>query len=302
MKILNKLYLASALLASLTATMMLSGCKGSEQPKAKIQRQRVGGGTVASPIARKSPGTSTPHPASPSPAPTTTAAGGLSAPANAIKVSSLQALGNWKEQHDDGTPGSSTGSMSMTGSPAKSGNARRFVTSFSNFGGHRYSASIADDVNAKNFLYDGWVFLENTTGTVANIEMDLNQVTSNGLTIIFGFQCGKWSGTWDYTANKGTAASPDDTWIHSSAACNPTKWAQNTWHHVQIRYSRDDSGYVTYQSVALDGAVQNINERVFSAFELGWAPTILTNFQIDGATSGGGSSTVYLDSLALYRW
>jgi hypothetical protein len=225
-----------------------------------------------------------------------------SAPSNAIKVGALQALSNWASQHDAGTSGTSAGSMSMASSPAKSGNARKFVTSFTNYGGHRYTASIADDVNAKNFLFDGWILLENTASTVANIEMDLNQVMSNGLTVIFGVQCDKWSGTWDYTANKGTAAAPIDTWVHSVAKCSPANWAQNTWHHIQIRYSRDDSGYVTYQSVALDGAVQTINAKVFSAFKLGWAPTILTNFQIDGAISGSGKSTIYLDDLALYRW
>ncbi|UWZ82606.1 hypothetical protein [Occallatibacter riparius] len=228
--------------------------------------------------------------------------GALSAPSYATKVSSLQTLSSWKSKHDAGTTGTSSGTMSMTGSPSKSGNARKFFTSFTNYGGQRYSVSIADDVNAKNFLYDGWIFLHNTATTVSNIEMDVNQVMSNGLTVIFGFQCSKWTGTWDYTANKGSASYPKDAWIHSAAKCNPTKWAQNTWHHVQIRYSRDSSGYVTYQSVALDGAVQSINAKVFSAFKLGWAPTILTNFQIGGALSGSGSSTAYLDNLALYRW
>jgi hypothetical protein len=232
----------------------------------------------------------------------TSGSGALSAPSTATRVSALQTLGNWKSKHDAGTPGSSSGAMSMAGSPSKSGNARKFFTSFSNYGGQRYMASIADDVNARNFLYDGWIFLQNTAGTVANIEMDLNQVMSNGLTVIFGFQCDKWSGTWDYTANKGTASSPKDTWVHSAAKCSPTNWAQNTWHHVQIKYSRDDSGYVTYQSVALDGAVQTINAKVFSAFKLGWAPAIVTNFQVDGALSGSGSSTVYLDNFTIYRW
>jgi hypothetical protein len=228
--------------------------------------------------------------------------GALSAPSNAVKVSALQTLSNWKSEHDPGTSGSSTGAMSMAGSPSKSGNARKFFTSYKNYGGHRYMASIADDESAKNFLYDGWVFLQNTASTVANIELDLNQVMSNGLTVIFGFQCDKWSGTWDYTANKGTASSPIDTWVQSSAKCSPSKWAQNTRHHVQIKYSRDDSGYVTYQAVALDGTVQTINAKVFSAFKLGWAPAILTNFQVDGSLSGSGSSTVYIDNLAIYRW
>jgi hypothetical protein len=225
-----------------------------------------------------------------------------SVPSYAVKIGAIQALGNWKGTHDGGTPGSSSGSMAMTGSPSKSGNARKFYTAYSNYGGERYMATLTDDVNAKNFLYDGWIYLHNTASTVANIEMDLNQVMSNGLTVIFGFQCDGWSGTWDYTANRGTASSPRDNWVHSAAKCNPRTWAQNAWHHVQIRYSRDSSGYVTYQNVTLDGVQQAINAKVYSAFALGWGQTILTNFQVDGATSGSGSSTVYLDNLTLYRW
>jgi hypothetical protein len=45
-----------------------------------------------------------------------------------------------------------------------------------------------------------------------------------------------------------------------------------------------------------------INATVPSAFALGWAPTILTNFQVDGETAAAGSSTVYLDQLTVYRW
>jgi len=39
-----------------------------------------------------------------------------------------------------------------------------------------------------------------------------------------------------------------------------------------------------------------------SAFALGWGPTLLTNFQVDSATSGKSSSTVYLDELTISRW
>jgi hypothetical protein len=41
--------------------------------------------------------------------------------------------------------------------------------------------------------------------------MDMNQVMPNGQIVIFGFQCDGWSGTWDYTANKGTLEKPIDT-------------------------------------------------------------------------------------------
>jgi hypothetical protein len=71
---------------------------------------------------------------------------------------------------------------------------------------------------------------------------------------------------------------------------------------VQISYSRDDSGNVTYHSVRLDGVESPINATVPGAFSLGWATgTLVANFQVDG-TSGSGSSTLYADNLTLYRW
>jgi hypothetical protein len=228
--------------------------------------------------------------------------GGPSIPSTATVVSDLEALTNWKGEHDAGTPGTTTGTMSMTSSPAKSGNARKFYTTFTKYGGHRYITSITDDYSAKNFVYDGWVFLQNTANTVANLEMDVNQVMSNGLTVIFGVQCDGWSGTWDYTANLGTPTAPKDKWIHSNAACNPRKWTQNKWHHIQLSYARDSYGTVSYNAVWLDGVKQVIGAKVKSAFALGWEPTLLTNFQVDGALSTSGSSTVYVDKLALYRW
>ena len=228
--------------------------------------------------------------------------GGPTVPSNAIKLTSLQALTNWKSEHDAGTPGTASGSMSIASSPSKSGNARKFVTKFSSYGGERYSTSFADDVSAKNFVYDAWVFLNNTTTTMANLEMDMNQVMANGWTIIFGFQCDGWSKTWDYTANLGTPASPKDKWLHSTAACDPKKWKQNAWHHVQVSYSRDDYGYVTYNAVWLDGVKQTIGKKVKSAFALGWAPRLVTNIQLDSALSGSGSATVYFDNMAIYRW
>jgi hypothetical protein len=79
------------------------------------------------------------------------------------------------------------------------------------------------------------------------------------------------------------------------------QWSVGIWHHVQISYSRDDSGNVIYNAVALDGVVSNINATVPSSFALGWTPTLLTNFEVDGRGSSG-SSTVYLNDLTIYSW
>jgi len=221
---------------------------------------------------------------------------------DAVSVSSIQSLGNWKAINDSVVGGTATGAMSVVNTPAMSGFTRKFVTSYSNYGGERYSVSFGDDTTATHFLYDAWVYLQGPSTSIANVEMDMNQVMPNGETVIYGVQCDGWYGTWDYTANKGTPQKPVDTWLHSKVPCNPRAWSTNSWHHVQISYSRNDSGTVTYQSVWLDGVQGSINATVPSAFALGWSPTLLTNFQVDSYTTASATSAVYLDNLTISRW
>lgn len=223
-------------------------------------------------------------------------------PSNATNVSAIQNLSTWTNIHDAGTPGTSTGWTGTGNSPSLSGSARQFVTNFTNYGGHRYSTRVNDNTSFHNFVYDTYVYVQYTVNGIANIEMDLNQVIANGWTVIMGFQCDHWSGTWDYTANTGSATSPVDNWVHTGAACDPKKWAANAWHHVQIAYSRTDDGHVTYRYVSLDGVKQTLNATVFSGFALGWAPTMLTNFQIDGDTPASGTTHVFMDNLTLSEW
>jgi len=223
-------------------------------------------------------------------------------PSDAVSVSGVQTLNTWQAVNDTGTgSGSSTGTMSIISSPSMSGAARAFSTTFTNYAGERYYATFGADTQATNFLYDGYVYIAGSSAGIANIEMDLNQVMPNGQTVIFGFQCDGWSLTWDYTANQGTPQAPADAWVHSNQPCNPRTWSVNAWHNVQITYSRDQYGNVTYGSVWLDGVEQDINATVPSAFALGWDPTLLTNFQVDGY-GASGSSNVYLDNLTIYRW
>jgi hypothetical protein len=223
-------------------------------------------------------------------------------PSGAESTSGLQILSNWVAQHDEGGGGGSIGSMSLVNSPSRSGNARKFVSNYSNYGDQRFDVLFGDDTTSTNFFYDVWIYLPYPSTSIANLEMDMNQVMPNGETVIYGFQCDGWSGTWDFTANSGTPTRPVDAWLHSKASCNPRQWITNTWHHVQVSYSRDGSGNVTYQSVWLDGAQSALNVTVPSAFALGWAPALLTNFQIDGSTPANAIATAYVDDLTIYRW
>jgi hypothetical protein len=223
-------------------------------------------------------------------------------PSDAISVSSLQTLGNWVAQNDGASAGSSSGSMSVISAPSLSGDARKFTSNYTDYGDQRFDVLFGDDTSSTNFFYDAWIYLPSPSTSIANLELDMNQVMSNGQTVIFGFQCDGWSGTWDYTANNGTPTAPIDAWLHTKAPCNPRQWSTNTWHHVQISYSRDDSGNVTYQSVWFDGAQSVLNVTAPSAFALGWAPTLLTNLQVDGFLAASGTATVYVDNLTIYRW
>jgi hypothetical protein len=223
-------------------------------------------------------------------------------PSDAVSNGGLQTLSSWVGINDSAAAGYSSGWTSLMNSPSRSGNARKFVSNYSNYGDLRFETSFGDDTTSTNFFYDAWIYLPYPSTSVANLEMDVNQVMQNGETVIFGFQCDGWSGTWDYTANKGTPQKPIDTWLHTHAGCNPRAWSTNTWHHVQVSFSRDDSGNVTYKAVWLDGAESALNVTAPSAFALGWAPTLLTNFQIDGALGTSGTAAAYLDDLTIYRW
>ena len=214
-------------------------------------------------------------------------------PTNAIAASDLQGLDTWIFSHDPGTPGASVGATSLLSTPSLSGNARQFATSYTNAGGEIYSVAYANDTTSMNFVYDGWVWIE-AGSTIANLELDSNQVTQDGQTVIYGFQCSGYSQRWEYSA----AAK----WVSSSQPCNLSNWKTNAWHHVQISYSRDNSGNVTYHSVWLDGNEQVIDATAASSFALGWQVGVVqTQFQLDGLGASGGS-TVSLDKLTIYRW
>ncbi|MFP5227103.1 MAG: hypothetical protein ACLGXA_05695 [Acidobacteriota bacterium] len=221
-------------------------------------------------------------------------------PSSAISVANIDNLANWLNSNDSAAQGSSNGSSWLVGSPSRTGSAREFVTNFWNNGNERYYVSFGDDTSSTNFLYDTWVYVQAPSTSLANVEMDMNQTMPNGQTAIFGFQCDGWNSTWDYTKNAGTPQNPQDVWVKTNQYCNPRTWSTNTWHHVQVAYSRDSSGNITYQTVWLDDQPQTINVTVNSAFALGWAPSLLTNFQVDGI--GNGQAVVYMDNLTIYRW
>jgi hypothetical protein len=222
-------------------------------------------------------------------------------PADAIAANHLERLDGWFAAHDSSGDGNSGGEMSMVASPSRSGSARQFVTTYSDSGDERYSVFFGKESDSTHFLYDGWVYLDDSASQIANLELDVNQTMQNGQTVIFGIQCDGYANRWDYTENLGTPEQPRGNWTRTNAACNPRKWSRNQWHHIQFTYSRDDAGQVTYGSIYLDGTESPINATVLGAHALGWRPNLSTNFQVDGR-GNGGTITAYLDDLTIYRW
>jgi Chitobiase/beta-hexosaminidase C-terminal domain len=230
-----------------------------------------------------------------------TAPKGPTIPPNAISQTQVQLLPNWRIKHDPATPGTATGAMAVVSDPSLSGQAEQFYTTFTGSGGELYSLTYGNDSAPQNFVYDAQVWIDEGT-QIANLEMDNNQVIPNGDTVIYAFQCSGNANVWEYSSNAGTPTAPVVKWLRSTAPCNPANWTTNVWHHVQISYSRDDAGNVTYHSAWLDGVESPINQTVNSDFTLGWAAgTLITNFQVDGA-GASGSATLYLDNLTIYRW
>lgn len=221
-----------------------------------------------------------------------------SLPSYAIPSANLDGIGGWSAEHDAGTPGTSRGSMAYPAKTPLYDDARKFYMTYTNHGGERWHVSFANNPSSTHFVLDTYLYVVNPT-QMANLEIDLNQVMSNGETVIYGTQCSRYSKTWEYTVESWGAH-----WRSSGIACNPLTWAANTWHHIQVGYHRNSSGIVTHDWVNFDGAHHVFNSATGSgALKLGWVKgTLLVNFQIDGENKSSGSVTAYIHKMTFYHW
>ena len=219
-------------------------------------------------------------------------------PSDAQSSGDLSASSHWTWTHDSATPGSAVASSEFpVGSPSLDGKAREYYMSYSNKGGERFSLTFDHNTEVTHFVYDTYVYIDDPT-QLANLELDMNQVMSDGKTVIYAFQCSGNSGAWEYSTISGN--SPH--WHSTGLACSPKKWSANTWHHVQIASHRNSSGEVTYDWVNLDGDYKQVNKSGNGAEDLHWSiGDLILNFQLDGADSRG-SVKMYSDKLTIYYW
>jgi hypothetical protein len=219
-------------------------------------------------------------------------------PSNAQSSGDLSASSKWFWSHDSATPGSAVASSEYpVSNPSLDGKAREYSMSYSNKGGERFSLTFGHNTEATHFVYDTYVYI-NEPSQLANLEMDMNQVISDGKTVIYAFQCSGNSGAWEYSTISGN--SPH--WHSTGLACSPKKWSANTWHHIQIASHRNSSGDVTYDWVNFDGDYKQVNKSGNGAVDLHWSIGDLNlNFQLDGAESRG-SVKIYSDKLTILYW
>ena len=211
----------------------------------------------------------------------------------------LDQSSNWLWEHDNGTPGSSTGQLTFNvTNPSLDRSATQFLVAYSHYGGERFHLLFGSDAAATYFIYDTYVYVVDPK-QVQNLELDVDQVTANGETIVYGTQCSSVSGTWEYTYVTGGRG----YWKPSNIPCDPRNWAPNRWHHIQIQMHRVGD-VVTHDWVKFDNDRLRFftNATAPSGLFLNWTPgVLLINFQVDGASANSGTIQGYFDRLQTWR-
>ena len=144
-----------------------------------------------------------------------------------------------------------------------------------------------------HFLEDFWIYTDNTDGVQA-FEYDPDWYV-NGYKFDMSIQCnyagGKIWRVWDSLNNQWVAVSP----------ALPCGWSVNTWHHVQLYVTGNLANHTyTYQTLVIDGNATVLNA-TYSALSNGWGPTIGTEAQLDGNSSGIAIHE-WIDNMTLTVW
>ena len=142
-----------------------------------------------------------------------------------------------------------------------------------------------------NFTLDSYAYVTNLSVT-QSLEFDVNWYM-NGVGMEWGTQCDHLAdGAWDIWDNVNAK------WFSSGVPCVLNNAA---WNHVVVQVQREPNNDLLYQTITVNGVVNNINQTV-APFPVpsGWYG-MTVNYQMDG-NSKQSAYTTYLDKANLTYW
>jgi hypothetical protein len=263
----------------------LAGCGRAQSPQSAIVQTSSGSTTSSS-----SSGLTSGVPSTVLPTP----------PAAATVFSDIQSVpitGDCNEASCAGGSGVSTYSDEINRTtPSLSGASLEIVSEGANANALFYWHNSDDAAlvgSVSNFLEDFWIYTDGTDGVQA-FEYDPDWYVQ-GYKYDMSVQCdyadGKMWRLWDSLDNKWVAVSPT----------LPCGWSLNTWHHVQLYVTGNLANHTyTYQTLVIDGT-PTVLATTYSALYNGWGPTIGTEIQLDGNSSGAAIHE-WIDNMTLTVW
>lgn len=142
-----------------------------------------------------------------------------------------------------------------------------------------------------NFTLDTDVYVTNLAVT-QSLELDINWY-ADGIGMEWGTQCNHLGDqSWDIWDNVNAH------WFSTGVACNLNNAA---WNHVVIQVQREPNNDLLYQTITVNGVVNNINQTVppFPVPQVWYGMTV--NYQMDG-NSKQSANTTYLDNTNFTYW
>jgi hypothetical protein len=142
-----------------------------------------------------------------------------------------------------------------------------------------------------NFTLDTYVYVTDLAVT-QDLEFDINWYM-NGVGLEWGTQCNHLAdGSWDIWDNV------DAKWFSTGIPCALNNSA---WNHVVLQVQRESNNDLLYQTITVNGVVNNINQ-IVAPFPVpsGWYG-MTVNYQMDG-NSKQAANTTYLDKTNFTYW
>ena len=142
-----------------------------------------------------------------------------------------------------------------------------------------------------NFTLDTYAYVTDLSVT-QSLEFDINWYMG-GVGMEWGTQCDHLGdGAWDIWDNVNA------TWFSSGVPCQLNA---NAWNHVVLQMQREPNNVLLYQTITVNGVVNNINQTV-APFPVpaGWYG-MTVNYQMDGDHKQSAYTT-YLDKTNFTYW